>query len=148
MMVSVDRMRVLEVLAEATNVIAEGEVLQLMNMHDPDVTVESYLKVIRFKPPSCSKPARACGAVLADADRALEEACAGYGRALGTAFQLIDDVLDHKAETQQLGKTWATTCVKASPRCRAGSPWNVAPTQSALIARPLRRAKSALAGDC
>lgn len=104
MMVSVDRMRVLEVLAEATNVIAEGEVLQLMNMHDPDVTVESYLKVIRFKTAKLFEASARLGAVLADADRALEEACAGYGRALGTAFQLIDDVLDYEGETQQLGK--------------------------------------------
>ena len=76
----------LEVLAEATNVIAEGEVLQLMNMHDLDVTVES-LEGHPFKTAKLFEASARLGAVLADADRALEEACAGYGRALGTAFQ-------------------------------------------------------------
>jgi octaprenyl-diphosphate synthase len=104
MMVSVDRMRVLEVLADATNVIAEGEVLQLMNMHDPDVTVETYLRVIRFKTAKLFEASARLGAVLAEADTALEEACAAYGRSLGTAFQLVDDLLDYEGATEQLGK--------------------------------------------
>lgn len=104
MMVSVERMRVLDVLAEATNIIAEGEVLQLMNMHDPDITVESYLRVIRFKTAKLFEASARLGAVLADATPDIEEACATYGRALGTAFQLIDDVLDYEGETHELGK--------------------------------------------
>jgi len=104
MMVSVNRMRVLEVLAEATNVIAEGEVLQLMNMHDPDITVDSYLRVIRYKTAKLFEASARLGAVLADASPEVEEACAGYGRALGTAFQLIDDVLDYEGDSQALGK--------------------------------------------
>ncbi len=92
MMVSVNRMRVLEVLADATNVIAEGEVLQLMNMHDPDIAVDDYLRVIRFKT-----------AKLFEASARLD-ACADYGRSLGTAFQLIDDLLDYEGSTPQLGK--------------------------------------------
>ncbi len=104
MMVSVNRMRVLDVLAEATNVIAGGEVLQLINMHDPDITVESYLKVIRFKTAKLFEASARLGAVLANASTEVEEACAGYGRALGTAFQLIDDVLDYEGETAELGK--------------------------------------------
>ena len=104
MMVSVDRMRVLEVLAEATNVIAEGEVLQLMNMHDPDVSVDSYLRVIRYKTAKLFEASARLGAVLADATPELEEACASYGRHLGTAFQLIDDVLDYESDAQALGK--------------------------------------------
>ena len=104
MMVSVNRMRVLEVLAEATNVIAEGEVLQLMNMHDPDITVESYLRVIRFKTAKLFEASARLGAVLANATPEVEEACAGYGRALGTSFQLIDDVLDYEGDTHELGK--------------------------------------------
>lgn len=104
MMVSVDRMRVLEVLAEATNVIAEGEVLQLMNMHDPDITVESYLRVIRFKTAKLFEASARLGAVLAKATPEVEEACAAYGRALGTAFQLVDDVLDYEGDTHELGK--------------------------------------------
>ncbi|MCA1417018.1 polyprenyl synthetase family protein, partial [Bradyrhizobium sp. NBAIM20] len=94
----------LEVLAEATNVIAEGEVLQLMNMHDPDITVENYLRVIRFKTAKLFEASARLGAVLADAPQAVEEACAAYGRALGTAFQLIDDVLDYEGDAHELGK--------------------------------------------
>ena len=104
MMVSVDRMRVLEVLAEATNVIAEGEVLQLMNMHDPDVSVESYLRVIRYKTAKLFEASARLGAVLAQADPETEEACAAYGRSLGTAFQLIDDLLDYEGDSHELGK--------------------------------------------
>ncbi|MDN3921086.1 polyprenyl synthetase family protein [Roseateles violae] len=104
MMVGVNRMRVLEVLAEATNVIAEGEVLQLINMHDPDITVESYLRVIRYKTAKLFEASARLGAVLADASPAVEDACAGYGRALGTAFQLIDDVLDYEGDPHALGK--------------------------------------------
>ncbi len=104
MMVSVNRMRVLEILADATNVIAEGEVLQLMNMHDPDIAVDDYLRVIRFKTAKLFEASARLGAVLADADAATEEACADYGRSLGTAFQLVDDLLDYEGATQQLGK--------------------------------------------
>lgn len=104
MMVSVNRMRVLEVLADATNVIAEGEVLQLMNMHNPDIVVEDYLRVIRFKTAKLFEASARLGAVLAEADRATEEACADYGRSLGTAFQLVDDLLDYEGATEQLGK--------------------------------------------
>jgi octaprenyl-diphosphate synthase len=104
MMVSVNRMRVLEVLADATNVIAEGEVLQLMNMHDPDISVEDYLRVIRFKTAKLFEASARIGAVLAEAQLDVEESCAGYGRSLGTAFQLIDDLLDYEGATAQLGK--------------------------------------------
>lgn len=104
MMVSVNRMRVLEVLADATNVIAEGEVLQLMNMHDPDLAVEEYLRVIRYKTAKLFEASARLGAVLGTADAALEESCADYGRSLGTAFQLVDDLLDYEGDSKQLGK--------------------------------------------
>ena len=104
MMVSVDRMRVLDVLADATNVIAEGEVLQLMNMHDPDLAIEDYLRVIRYKTAKLFEASARLGAVLANADTATEERCADYGRSLGTAFQLVDDLLDYQGDTQELGK--------------------------------------------
>jgi len=104
MMVSVNRMRVLEVLADATNVIAEGEVLQLMNMHDPDVAVEDYLRVIRYKTAKLFEASARLGAVLGGADPQTEEACADYGRSLGTAFQLVDDLLDYEGHTDELGK--------------------------------------------
>jgi octaprenyl-diphosphate synthase len=104
MMVSVNRLRVLDVLADATNVIAEGEVLQLMNMHDPDLAVEDYLKVIRFKTAKLFEASARLGAVLAGADAQVEDACAAYGRSLGTAFQLVDDLLDYEGSTTELGK--------------------------------------------
>ncbi|NUP84751.1 MAG: polyprenyl synthetase family protein [Burkholderiaceae bacterium] len=104
MMVSVHKPRVLEVLADATNVIAEGEVLQLMNMHDPDLAVDDYLRVIRYKTAKLFEASARLGAVLADAPPALEEACADYGRSLGTAFQLVDDLLDYEGDTHALGK--------------------------------------------
>ncbi|WP_418321256.1 octaprenyl diphosphate synthase [Piscinibacter sakaiensis] len=104
MMVSLNRMRVLEVLADATNVIAEGEVLQLMNMHDPDLAVDDYLRVIRFKTAKLFEASARLGAILAEASPEIEEACADYGRCLGTAFQLIDDVLDYEGATTELGK--------------------------------------------
>jgi octaprenyl-diphosphate synthase len=104
MMVGVNRMRVLEVLADATNVIAEGEVLQLMNMHDPDLSVEDYLRVIRYKTAKLFEASARIGAVLAGAGDVVEESCAAYGRSLGTAFQLVDDLLDYEGATEQLGK--------------------------------------------
>ena len=104
MMVSVNRMRVLEVLADATNVIAEGEVLQLMNMHDPDISVDDYLRVIRYKTAKLFEASARIGAVLADVSHDVEERCADYGRSLGTAFQLVDDLLDYEGATEQLGK--------------------------------------------
>lgn len=104
MMVSVNRMRVLEVLAEATNVIAEGEVLQLMNMHDADLCVDDYIRVIRYKTAKLFEASSRLGAVLAEAGPEVEESCAAYGRSLGTAFQLVDDLLDYEGATAQLGK--------------------------------------------
>jgi octaprenyl-diphosphate synthase len=104
MMVSVNRMRVLEVLADATNVIAEGEVLQLMNMHDPDLAVDEYLRVIRSKTAKLFEASARLGAILAGADATVERTCADYGRSLGTAFQLVDDLLDYDGATLELGK--------------------------------------------
>jgi octaprenyl-diphosphate synthase len=104
MMVSVGHMRVLDVLADATNVIAEGEVLQLMNMHDADLAVADYLQVIRYKTAKLFEASARLGAVLAGAGPALEESCAEYGRSLGTAFQLVDDLLDYEGNSLELGK--------------------------------------------
>ena len=104
MMVSVNRMRVLQVLADATNVIAEGEVLQLMNMHDPDLAIDDYLQVIRFKTAKLFEASARLGAVLAEAPAEVEEAAAAYGRSLGTAFQLVDDLLDYEGDSHALGK--------------------------------------------
>jgi len=104
LMVEIGRMRVLDVLADATNVIAEGEVLQLMNMHDADLAIEDYLRVIRYKTAKLFEASARLGAVIADAPREIEEACADFGRALGTAFQLVDDLLDYEGDPAALGK--------------------------------------------
>jgi octaprenyl-diphosphate synthase len=104
MMVSVKNLHVLDVLADATNVIAEGEVLQLMNMHDPDLAVDEYLRVIRSKTAKLFEASARLGAILAGASDETEGACASYGRALGTAFQLVDDLLDYDGDTHALGK--------------------------------------------
>ena len=104
MMVSVGSMRVMEVLSEATNVIAEGEVLQLMNVHDPDVTEDGYLEVIRYKTAKLFQASARLGAILAGAAPAVEAALADYGTHLGTAFQLIDDVLDYSGDAGETGK--------------------------------------------
>jgi octaprenyl-diphosphate synthase len=104
MMVSTNRLRVLDVLADATNVIAEGEVLQLMNMHDPDISVDDYMRVIELKTAKLFEASARLGAVICDAPADVEQACANYGRAVGTAFQLVDDLLDYEGSTEQLGK--------------------------------------------
>ncbi|MFM8898527.1 MAG: polyprenyl synthetase family protein [Burkholderiales bacterium] len=104
MMVSVNNLRVLDVLADATNVIAEGEVLQLMNMHDADLAVDDYLQVIRFKTAKLFEASARLGAVLGGASATVEDECAHYGRCLGTAFQLVDDLLDYEGATEKLGK--------------------------------------------
>lgn len=103
-MVSIDDIRVMRILADATNVIAEGEVLQLMNMHDPDVSEARYLQVIRSKTAKLFEAAAQLGALIAGASEAQIEAAAEYGRSLGTAFQLIDDVLDYSGNATDIGK--------------------------------------------
>ncbi|GAB2868197.1 polyprenyl synthetase family protein [Pseudoduganella ginsengisoli] len=104
MMVSLNSMRVMSILSDATNVIAEGEVLQLLNMHDPDVTEERYLQVIRSKTAKLFEAAAELGALVAGANDAQIAAAGEYGRSLGTAFQLIDDVLDYTGDAAEIGK--------------------------------------------
>ena len=104
MMVDAGSMRIMQVLADATNVIAEGEVLQLMNMHDASLDEEAYLRVIRSKTAKLFEASSRLAAILANASPELEEACAEYGQALGTAFQVIDDVLDYEGNAAEMGK--------------------------------------------
>lgn len=103
-MVEADSMRVMQIMADATNTIAEGEVLQLLNMHDPEVTVDRYMQVIEFKTAKLFEAAAQLAAVLAKADSATELALANFGRKLGSAFQLIDDVLDYEGDVALTGK--------------------------------------------
>ena len=104
MMVDVNQMRVMQVLSDATNVIAEGEVMQLMNMHDASLDEAAYLRVIRSKTAKLFEASARLAPILADADEATEALCADYGQALGTAFQVIDDVLDYEGNSEELGK--------------------------------------------
>jgi octaprenyl-diphosphate synthase len=104
MMVEVDNMRVMRVLADATNVIAEGEVLQLLNARDPDIDEARYLTVIRYKTARLFEAAARLGAIIAAASESQEMALARYGLHLGTAFQLIDDVLDYSGDMLETGK--------------------------------------------
>ena len=103
-MVGLENMRVLKVLADATNVIAEGEVLQLMNCNNPDIDEQGYLQVIRYKTAKLFEAATRLGAILGGASQEEENAIATYGIHLGTAFQLIDDVLDYSGDHTTTGK--------------------------------------------
>lgn len=105
MMVDAQDMRVMQVLADATNVIAEGEVMQLMNMHNASLDETGYLQVIRSKTAKLFEASARVGAILAGADSEREMACAEYGQALGTAFQVIDDVLDYAGDVAVMGKS-------------------------------------------
>ena len=104
MMVQVQEMRIMQLLADATNVIAEGEVMQLMNMHNADLSEADYLQVIRSKTSKLFEASAQVAAILAKASPAVESACATFGQALGTAFQVIDDVLDYAGDASVLGK--------------------------------------------
>lgn len=104
MMVDIDSMRVMQIVSNATTIIAEGEVLQLLNVHDPDVSIERYLQVVRYKTAKLFEAAAQTGAVIAGATPEQEQAAADYGRYVGTAFQLIDDVLDYSGDVEALGK--------------------------------------------
>jgi octaprenyl-diphosphate synthase len=104
MMVECQNLRILDIVAEATNVIAEGEVMQLMNMHDASLDVDAYLRVIRSKTAKLFEASTRLPAVLTQSSAAVESACAQYGQALGTAFQVIDDVLDYDGDAALMGK--------------------------------------------
>ena len=104
MMVDAQDMRIMQVLADATNVIAQGEVMQLMNLHNAALDEASYVAVIRSKTAKLFEASARVGAILAGADAAMEAACAEFGQALGTAFQVVDDVLDYAGDATIMGK--------------------------------------------
>ncbi|ARV00019.1 octaprenyl diphosphate synthase [Tatumella citrea] len=104
MMTSLGSLKILALMSEAVNVISEGEVLQLMNCNDPDITEESYMRVIYSKTARLFEAASQTSAILADASDEQEQALRDYGRYIGTAFQLIDDLLDYSADNIALGK--------------------------------------------
>jgi octaprenyl-diphosphate synthase len=115
MMVDVGQMRIMEIIAHATNVIAEGEVMQLLNCHDADTTVESYLHVIHCKTAKLFEAAAQLGAILGQRPEKEEQALAAYGKHLGTAFQLIDDTLDYSATSEQMGKNIGDDLAEGKP---------------------------------
>ncbi len=116
MMVNINQMRVMDILAETTNTIAEGEVMQLMNRNDPDTTEEQYIGVIQSKTAKLFEAATRLGAVLSQKDESTEDALAKYGMHLGTAFQLIDDALDYDAtSSQEIGKNIGDDLAEGKP---------------------------------
>ncbi len=115
MMVEVDDMRVMQVLSDATNIIAEGEVLQLMNCHDADVDEARYMQVIHYKTAKLFEAAARLGAILAKSTPEMEQAMAAYGKHLGTAFQLVDDVLDYSGEEADTGKSIGDDLAEGKP---------------------------------
>ena len=115
MMVSVNDMRVMQVLADATNIISEGEVLQLMNCHNADVEVADYLRVIQYKTAKLFEAATRLGAMLGGVDAEQEARMAEFGMRLGTAFQLIDDVLDYSADEAETGKHLGDDLAEGKP---------------------------------
>ncbi len=115
MMTSIKDLRVMEVLADTTNVVAEGEVLQLMNCNDPDTTEESYMQVIYCKTARLFEAATQLAAVIAKKDPKIEKALADYGKHLGTAFQLVDDIMDYTADAQEMGKNVGDDLAEGKP---------------------------------
>src|SRR5687768_767995 len=115
MMVELDDMRVMQVLAEATNTIAGGEVLQLMGSHDPEVDEARYLEVIRRKTAKLFEAAARLGGILGGSPPALESGLADYGMRIGTAFQLIDDVLDYCGDPAAIGKSLGDDLAEGKP---------------------------------
>ena len=115
MMVDVDSMKVMDILANTTNVIAEGEVMQLMNVHDADTTEERYIEVIHCKTAKLFEAATRLGAVLCDSGEQQELAMARYGMHLGTAFQLVDDVLDYTSSSDDMGKNVGDDLAEGKP---------------------------------
>jgi len=138
MMVEVGDMRVMEIMSTGTNVIAEGEVLQLLNCGDASTTEARYLEVIHFKTAKLFEAACQLGAVISGSDAATEKAMADYGMYIGTAFQLIDDVLDYSATSEEMGKNIGDDLAEGKPTLpliyamRNGSPAEAAVIRDAI----------------
>jgi len=115
MMVALKRLKVMEILSDTTNVVAEGEVLQLMNCNDPDTTEESYMQVIYCKTARLFEAATQLAAVINDNDPKIEQALADYGKHLGTAFQLVDDIMDYTADAKEMGKNVGDDLAEGKP---------------------------------
>ncbi|MGD2053932.1 MAG: octaprenyl diphosphate synthase [Gammaproteobacteria bacterium] len=140
MMVDVNSMKVMDILANTTNVIAEGEVMQLMNVHDADTTEERYINVIHCKTAKLFEAATRLGAVLGNRDEQEETAMARYGMHLGTAFQLIDDVLDYTSSSDDMGKNVGDDLAEGKPTLPLIYAMSKgAPEQAALIRKAIEQ---------
>ena len=128
MMVGLENFKLLNILANATNVIAEGEVMQLMNIHNANATEASYMEVIRCKTAMLFQASSQTAAVLSKASPELEQKMADYGNYLGTAFQLIDDLLDYDGDAKTMGKNLGMTWPRVSRHCRSFTRLKTAPT--------------------
>ena len=115
MMSQLSNLKIMDILSDATNIIAEGEVLQLMNCNDPDTTEDSYMKVIYCKTAKLFEAATRLAAVIAKQDDATELAMLNYGKHLGTAFQLVDDIMDYTADAQEMGKNVGDDLAEGKP---------------------------------
>lgn len=134
MMVDLKRMRVMDVLSDATNRIAQGEVMQLMNCNDPNTTEDSYFEVIYSKTARLFEAATQLAAVLTDQNQVIESAMQNYGKHLGTAFQLIDDVLDYSASNDDMGKNAGDDLAEGKPTLPLlHAMWNASETDAKLI---------------
>jgi octaprenyl-diphosphate synthase len=140
MMVSLKRMRVMEILSDATNVIAEGEVLQLMNCNEPDTSEDQYMQVIYSKTARLFEAATLLAAVLTDQTPAIEKAMQDYGKYLGTAFQLVDDILDYAADSEDMGKNVGDDLSEGKPTLPLlYAMWHGTESQSQLIREAIEK---------
>jgi octaprenyl-diphosphate synthase len=141
MMVGLQRMPVMDILSDATNRIAQGEVMQLMNCNDPDTSEESYLEVIYSKTARLFEAATQLAAVLTDQPANIEKAMQDYGKHLGTAFQLIDDVLDYVANEDDMGKKAGDDLAEGKPTLPLlHAMWNASPEDAQLIRSAIENA--------
>ena len=115
MMVGLNNMKIMKILSDATNIVAEGEVLQLMNCNDPSTTEESYMEVIYCKTAKLFEAATRLAAVVSNQDETIETAMADYGKHLGTAFQLVDDIMDYTADAKEMGKNVGDDLAEGKP---------------------------------
>ncbi|MGR8919509.1 MAG: octaprenyl diphosphate synthase [Gammaproteobacteria bacterium] len=138
MMVDLENIRVLEILADATNTIAEGEVMQLANCHDPDTTEDRYLTTIHNKTAKLFEAAATLGAVIAGREGAFENAMGAYGRHLGAAFQLVDDALDYHASAEDMGKNVGDDLAEGKPTLPLlYAMWHGTDAEAAIIRRAI-----------
>lgn len=140
LMVTLNSMKIMGILADATNMISEGEVLQLMNCNDPNTTEASYFDVIYGKTGKLFEAATQLGAVLAEQPPAVEVALAAYGRHLGTAFQLVDDLLDYTSNSETMGKQAGDDLAEGKPTLPLlYAMWHGTPDESALLRQAIEQ---------